>query len=304
MSKMHATVSKIWNGWGYNITGTAAVDYLKGSILNDKLYGLDGDDTLEGGVGNDTLNGGKGADKMFGGKGSDTYFVDDTCDEVIECAGEGVDTVKTYLDYTLSEHVENITALGCEDLCLTGNVQNNVLVGNSGNNHLDGGAGHDILYGGDGNDHLYGGSGNDVLYGGNGDDCLNGEEGCDIMVGGIGNDTYTFSAGQDLINNCDDGCGTDVLFFYNDVCLSDVTFNRVCEDLVVTTKDGNSTIINDWFYGANNQLDAFFFQQENGSIDAQQINQALGKSAYGCISADCLSIIDDAAVQCQVQCVA
>lgn len=108
MSKTHATVSKIWNGWGYNITGTASAEYLKGSILNDKLYGRDGDDTLEGGAGNDTLDGGKGADKMFGGKGCDTYFVDDTCDEVIECAGEGVDTVKTSVDYTLSDHVENI----------------------------------------------------------------------------------------------------------------------------------------------------------------------------------------------------
>lgn len=300
----HAAVSKVWNGWGYHFSGTASADYIKGSILNDKLYGNAGKDTLDGGWGNDLLDGGSGADVMKGGAGNDTYYVDDVCDEVIECKGEGTDTVMSSVSYTLTDHVENLTALGCDDVCLTGNAQDNRITGNSGDNCIDGGAGCDILRGGEGDDRVFGGLGNDALYGDAGNDLLDGGAGCDILIGGTGNDVYVYSAGKDIINNCDDGCGIDVLYFADNVCLSDVSFSRVCEDLVVSTRDGHATTVNDWFKGGNNQLDAFFFQQEDGLIDAQQINQALGKSAYGCVDASAFCLVDDIAVQCQVQCVA
>jgi len=71
---------------------------------------------------------------------------------VIENADEGIDTVQSSADYVLSEHVENLTLTGSEDLHGTGNELDNIITGNSGDNVLDGSAGADTLLGGAGDD--------------------------------------------------------------------------------------------------------------------------------------------------------
>jgi Ca2+-binding RTX toxin-like protein len=113
---------------------------------------------------NNVLNGLAGADRMEGGLGDDIYIVDDAGDLTIEAPGQGVDTVHTSINLTLSANVENIIATGNDALALTGNELNNYMVGNGAANVLRGGAGHDTLDGGAGADWLEGGEGDDTYY--------------------------------------------------------------------------------------------------------------------------------------------
>jgi Ca2+-binding RTX toxin-like protein len=128
--------------------------------------GSSGNDTLIGLGGNDVLNGGTGADSMVGGAGNDTYFVDSYSDQVVELAGQGVDTIVTTLSaYSIfgNVHVENLTGQTGAGHVLTGNTGANVITGGGGNDRLIGSGGDDTLIGGAGEDTLEGGSGADVF---------------------------------------------------------------------------------------------------------------------------------------------
>jgi Ca2+-binding RTX toxin-like protein len=128
-----------------NINGT-------GDEAANVITGNSGNNILNGGGGNDTLNGGAGADAMFGGTGDDIYIVAAAGDTTIENAGEGTDTVRSYIDWVLANNVERLELQGSGNLNGTGNALNNTLVGNSGNNLLNGGAGNDYMVGGGGDD--------------------------------------------------------------------------------------------------------------------------------------------------------
>jgi len=107
---------------------------------------------LVGNDGNNRLDGRAGADTMSGGQGNDVYVVDDAGDTVVELAGQGTDTVKATIDYTLGANVERLTLMGSADINGGGNELANVLTGNGGANRLDGGLGADSLTGGAGGD--------------------------------------------------------------------------------------------------------------------------------------------------------
>jgi len=163
-----------------------------GNGLNNALFGGAGHNRLEGGGGNDYLNGGGSSDVMLGGTGNDTYVVDNTSDEVIEAAGEGVDWVIATVDQTLSSNVENLDMRGTASLHGVGNEMDNIMFGAAGATTLDGG---------DGNDSLYGRSADsDTLNGGAGNDYLDGGAGGDLMSGGSGNDTYRVDSASDTVS--------------------------------------------------------------------------------------------------------
>ena len=114
--------------------------------------GLD-NDTLNGTPLVDSLEGSLGADTMRGGLGNDTYLVFDAGDVVIENAGEGTDTVRSLVHFTLPANVENLTLIAFSgDLQGYGNALANTITGNEGANILNGGANADVLIGLDGND--------------------------------------------------------------------------------------------------------------------------------------------------------
>jgi len=132
-----------------NLTGT-------GNDLNNEIIGYNGGGfTLMGLGGNDTLWGQSGADTMYGGTGDDLYYVDVAGDAVIENAGEGTDTVYTYINHTLGDNVENLEMHYAGNLAGYGNALSNRITGNGNNNVIDGGAGADVMSGGAGNDAYF-----------------------------------------------------------------------------------------------------------------------------------------------------
>lgn len=117
------------------------------------MIGSNGADVLIGLGGNDRLDGRRGADLMQGGTGDDSYFVDNPGDRVIERAGEGHDSVFSWVSFTLGgQAIEDLSLMGSAALSGTGNALANTITGNLAANRLDGGGGRDVLIGGRGDD--------------------------------------------------------------------------------------------------------------------------------------------------------
>lgn len=228
------------------LKGNDGDDTLDGGADDDTLVGGNGDDTIIGGDGNDDLTGGAGADDMAGGDGDD-YYTTDGLDTLTEDAGEGTDTVRSSVTFTLGANFENLLLSGSANINGTGNGENNILTGNVGNNVLTGLGGNDTIYGMGGNDTLYGGDGTDTLDGGNGDDFvygganndtlvggsgadwLDGGTGNDGMTGGTGNDTYVVDSKTDVVTEMANQ-GTDTV----QTTLASYTLGANLENLVGT----------------------------------------------------------------------
>jgi Ca2+-binding RTX toxin-like protein len=145
-----ANIDARGNGFGNVLIGNKGANILQGFAGNDLLEGDEGDDVLVGGGGVDTLK---------GGVGNDTYFLlDNVGHQLMELAGEGVDTVELYSAinaYTLGNNIENAIADADTSVQLTGNDLGNVLTGSNLGDTLNGGLGIDILNGGAGADVYY-----------------------------------------------------------------------------------------------------------------------------------------------------
>lgn len=163
-------------------------------------------------TGNDAtnmLNGRMGADTLIGGLGNDIYRVDNTSDQVIESSTliTEIDRVNSFVNYTLTANVENLSLFGTNAINGTGNGLANILEGNGIANSLVGGLGDDTLTGGANRDTLMGGAGNDSLSGDIGNDGLSGDAGNDTLLGGSGNDTLDGGTGADSLIG---GLGNDI----------------------------------------------------------------------------------------------
>ncbi|NGN45321.1 calcium-binding protein, partial [Mesorhizobium sp. CGMCC 1.15528] len=141
-----------------------SIENLTGSAYADTLTGTDaGANRLAGGAGNDLLDGLGGNDTLIGGTGDDIFIVSSTGDRVIEVAGEGRDTIRSSVDWTVGVTVERLELQGSGNLTGNGNGFDNTVGGNSGDNILRGGSGVDTIAGYLGNDRLVGGEGRDTF---------------------------------------------------------------------------------------------------------------------------------------------
>ncbi len=209
------------------LTGDAAIDGF-GNELANVLTGNAAGNLLAGGAGNDRLTGGAGIDTLAGGIGNDTYVIDNNEDFIIELAGEGSDTVQASLNFSLAEHLENLTLTG-DALSGSGNAAANRLTGNALDNLLTGLEGNDVL---------------------------NGAAGIDTLIGGAGNDVYVIDNALDIIHELA-GEGTDS-------AQSTVSFSLAAEveNLVLTGSaaiDGGGNTLNNRLTGnaADNTLQGF-----------------------------------------------
>jgi Ca2+-binding RTX toxin-like protein len=132
-----------------------ALALLPALVLAAEIIGTPGPDVLEGTPEADTIDGQGGADTMMGLPGNDTYIVGQVDDEVLEAVGDGVDTVRASVSYTLPGDVENLTLTGVGANNGTGNALNNRITGNNANNRLNGMGGADRMFGRRGNDTYY-----------------------------------------------------------------------------------------------------------------------------------------------------
>nr|WP_319512889.1 DUF4214 domain-containing protein [uncultured Cohaesibacter sp.] len=223
-------------------TGSTQDNIIRGNTADNILQGLNGDDTLFGGAGDDELYGGGGIDSMSGNAGNDIYFVDNTGDIVTEEAGEGIDLVKSWISFSLSDNVEDLTLLGTDAINGTGNGLANTIRGNAADNTLTGLDGHDTLYGNNGSDILYGNQGNDSIFGGNGNDTLYGGWGGDSMSGNAGNDIYFVDNIDDIVSELS-GEGIDRI--YSSISFSLTSDGANVEHLTLTGSDTIDGIGND-----------------------------------------------------------
>jgi len=189
------------------------------------------DNIITGNVGNNSLDGGGGNDTLIGGLGDDTYIVNNAGVTIIENAGEGIDTVRASISYTLTDNVDNLVLTGSAAINGTGNALDNVITGNGAINTLSGLDGNDTLNGGGAADVLLGGDGIDILNGNGGNDSLDGGAGADTMAGGTGNDTYFVDNPNDVvIENPGEG---------NDTVVASVSYTLApnVEHLILTGTD-------------------------------------------------------------------
>lgn len=190
-------------GLTINGTGNDQDNIIIGNNKDNELSGLDGNDTLRGRGGDDLLNGGLGADTMRGDEGNDIYIVDNVGDVVIEQAGQGFDTVRTTISYTLTDNVERLLLTGGPAIDGTGNDLANVIIGNDAANVLSGLDGNDTLRGRGGNDTLNGGLGADTMQGDEGHDDYTVDNVGDVVIEEVGGgfDTVRSSISYTLTDN-------------------------------------------------------------------------------------------------------
>jgi Ca2+-binding RTX toxin-like protein len=121
-----------------------------GNGLQNVITGNDDDNILDGGKNNDTLR---------GGLGNDTYLLRAPGDFIVERAGEGSDTAKSYGSFALMAHVEKLfmqTVFSKQNTPVNfngiGNGLDNTIIGTPFDNTIVGREGRDVLKGQAGDD--------------------------------------------------------------------------------------------------------------------------------------------------------
>lgn len=187
-----------WNLPGQTVTQVFRFPDKFGTGGDDRMRGGAGDDVLHGLAGNDLLIGYAGADELRGGAGNDLYYVDHAGDTVVELPDQGRDRVRSTVDHTLADNVEDLRLAGAA-VTGTGNALDNQIFGTSGDNFLYGLGGDDELRGQSGIDRLEGGADADTVYGGLSGDHLLGYVVCYKLLGEAVNEKLDGGADIDTL---------------------------------------------------------------------------------------------------------
>ncbi len=275
------------------LQGDEGDDYLDGGENDDYLSGGSGDDVLDGGAGRDTLVGGDGIDTLIGGKGTDTLKLD-VDDTAVFRKGDGLDVIvladtSGTLQFdgvssgeisVIQSEVDGEQALGVvysngdavfiKEGFLGANTQFafsnetlslSQLLEYAPSLTLLASDDADVVQGGGQADYLFANAGNDVIVGGLGNDQLD---------GGIGDDIYLFNLGdgQDTITDYNNGANNDVIQFGDGISVTDLSYTRVNDDLLISLAGGQDQIsISDWFsVSGHNQIEMLEFS-DNSSFD-------------------------------------
>ncbi|WP_111564870.1 family 16 glycosylhydrolase [Rhizobium sp.] len=129
---------------------------------------------LNGTAGNDSIWGDSSVNvTMHGGAGDDIYYLYSAINRAAEEPGGGIDTINTWMSYTLPENFENLTVTGAGRYAF-GNSADNIISGAAGSQTIDGGAGNDVLIGGGGADTFLftRGNGSDLIVDFSSDDTI------------------------------------------------------------------------------------------------------------------------------------
>ncbi|MEI9406976.1 family 16 glycosylhydrolase [Mesorhizobium argentiipisi] len=122
--------------------------------------------TLYGTSGNDSIWGASGVKvTMYGGAGDDIYYLYSASNKVVENPGQGIDTINTWMSYTLPDNVENLVVTNAHNYAF-GNALDNIITATAGGQTLDGGAGNDVLIDGGGGADTF------IIAKGNGSDSI------------------------------------------------------------------------------------------------------------------------------------
>ena len=224
------------------LSGGDGRDSLEGGDDDDILRGEAGADTLDGGAGNDVLVGGGSDDPgsgglMRGGAGNDTYRIEAANTDIVERAGEGMDTIRA----TVSVHLDaddEIEVLRTEDesgvaaIDFTGSDSANELRGNAGTNVLRGGGGDDTLrgFGGDDTYHVEG----------NGDVVIEAADGGNDTVLTTGSFTIGSTVHVETVRVVPSGSQVDAVLIGND---NDNSLQGAGGDDRLTGGGGDDTLI-------------------------------------------------------------
>jgi Ca2+-binding RTX toxin-like protein len=184
-------------GYGTYLTGTSIT--ATGTSANNFFQVLDVNSSGGSGVVDDDIT-------LVGGAGSDFYLVEKDGDDenifIVEASADsGVDTVRSFVNFSLDEGVENLVLAASYSSSGSFNFGAWMGDGNAGNNTITGNAGSDniwwdgsVFY--EGND-LTGHGGTDNLIGDKGNDWLDGDDSdnpglifADRMEGRKGDDEY------------------------------------------------------------------------------------------------------------------
>lgn len=321
---------KVFASADYNLTNNIEELELTGSAIQGTGNNLR--NTITGNDLNNVIDGGLGIDTMIGGRGDDVYYVNEYFDEIVENAGEGLDTAYSSSSYKMvQENLENLVLTGNSNINVTANNSDNLLTGNSGNNVFYALNGNDTIEGGIGADSMYGGYGNDIFYVDNLNDVVKefGNQGIDKvyssvdftidyavedleLIGGaligIGNYVDNKLKGNNLNNTLEGREGNDTYIFETGNGLDTIIDNAGSNDIIsfepnvskadiAIFQDSNNDLTID--YGTTAGTDQIKILDQDGIASTTEIERVeigseyLSESDIGLVIQNMMTYIND-----------